>query len=58
VRAAIAARAQVLALGCSGVEPATVELLAGMLNAGIHPIVREVGCSIEGGVQRQARRRG
>ena len=43
VRAAIAARAQVLALGRSGVEPAAVELLIGMLNAGIHPIVREVG---------------
>ena len=43
VRAAMAARAQVLALGCSGVEPTTVELVIGMLNAGIHPIVREVG---------------
>jgi histidine ammonia-lyase len=43
VRAALAARAQVLALGCSGVPSATVELLIGMLNAGIHPIVREVG---------------
>ena len=43
VRAAMAARAHVLALGCSGVEPACVELLIGMLNAGMHPIVREVG---------------
>jgi histidine ammonia-lyase len=43
VRAAMAARAHVLALGCSGVEPATAELLIGMLNAGVHPIVREVG---------------
>jgi histidine ammonia-lyase len=43
VRAALATRAQVLAQGCSGVAPATVELLIGMLNAGIHPIVRAVG---------------
>jgi len=43
VRAAITARAQVLALGCSGVEPAAADLLIGMLNAGVHPIVREVG---------------
>jgi histidine ammonia-lyase len=43
VRAAMAARAHVLALGCSGVDRATVELLIGMLNAGVHPIVREVG---------------
>jgi histidine ammonia-lyase len=43
VRAAITARAQVLALGRSGVDPAAAELLIGMLNAGVHPIVREVG---------------
>ena len=43
VRAAMAARAQVLALGYSGVEPECVELLLGMLNAGVHPIVREIG---------------
>jgi histidine ammonia-lyase len=33
----------VLALGHSGVAPAAIELLIGMLNAGLHPIVREVG---------------
>jgi len=43
VRAAMAARAHVFALGHSGVEPACVELLIGMLNAGVHPIVREIG---------------
>jgi histidine ammonia-lyase len=43
VRAAMAARVHVFALGCSGVEPAAVDLLIGMLDAGIHPIVREVG---------------
>jgi histidine ammonia-lyase len=43
VRAAMATRAHVLALGCSGVEPRAVEVLIGMLNAGIHPLVREVG---------------
>ncbi|MDX2171089.1 MAG: aromatic amino acid ammonia-lyase [Deltaproteobacteria bacterium] len=43
VRAALAVRAQVLAQGVSGVDPAAVATLLGMLNAGIHPIVREVG---------------
>ena len=43
VRAAMATRAHVLALGHSGVAPAAIEVLIGMLNAGIHPIVREVG---------------
>jgi len=43
VRAAMAARAHVLALGHSGVAPAAIELLIGMINAGIHPIVREIG---------------
>ena len=43
VRAAMTTRAHVLALGCSGVAPETVELLIGMLARGIHPIVREVG---------------
>lgn len=42
-RAAMVTRAHVLALGYSGVEPGTVELLIRMLNAGVHPIVREVG---------------
>lgn len=43
VRAAMTARAHVLALGHSGVAPAAIELLIGLLNAGIHPIVREIG---------------
>jgi histidine ammonia-lyase len=43
VRAAMAVRAHVLALGSSGVDPATVDLLAAMLNHGVHPLVREVG---------------
>jgi histidine ammonia-lyase len=43
VRAAMAVRAHVLARGCSGVDPATVEVLIAMLNHGVHPIVREVG---------------
>lgn len=43
VRAAMASRAHVLALGHSGVDPATVELLVTMLNEGVHPIVRDVG---------------
>lgn len=43
VRAAMAVRIQVLAQGYSGVDPALVELLAAMLERGIHPIVREVG---------------
>lgn len=43
VRAAMLVRAQVFSLGCSGVHADTVDLLLGMLDAGIHPIVREVG---------------
>lgn len=43
VRAAMLTRAQVFAQGRSGVDPALVALLAGMLNAGIHPIVGEIG---------------
>ncbi len=43
VRAAMVARAQVLAQGYSGVDPEAVELLLALLNRGIHPIVREVG---------------
>ena len=43
VRAATAVRAQVFAQGYSGVDPATVDLLVAVLNAGIHPLVREVG---------------
>lgn len=43
VRAAMLVRAQVFALGRSGVAPEVMDTLAGMLNAGIHPIVREIG---------------
>ena len=43
VRAAMAVRAQVFALGGSGIDPALVDLLTGMLDRGVHPIVREVG---------------
>lgn len=43
VRAAMLVRAQVFAQGCSGVAPPLLDLLAGMLNAGVHPIVREIG---------------
>jgi histidine ammonia-lyase len=43
VRAALAVRAQVFTHGVSGVDPAVLDTLLGMLNAGIHPIVREVG---------------
>ena len=43
IRAAMVVRAQVFAQGCSGVDPATVDVLVGMLNAGIHPVVRAVG---------------
>jgi histidine ammonia-lyase len=43
VRAAMTVRAHVLARGYSGVDPAAIETLVGMINAGVHPIVREVG---------------
>jgi len=43
VRAAMAVRTHVLARGSSGVDPQVVHTLIGMLNAGIHPIVRRVG---------------
>ena len=43
VRAAMVTRAHVLARGHSGVDPAAVDLLVAMLNAGVHPLVREVG---------------
>jgi histidine ammonia-lyase len=36
-------RAQVFARGCSGVDPALLDLLAALLNRGMHPVVREVG---------------
>jgi histidine ammonia-lyase len=43
VRATMAARAFSLAQGRSGVRPAIVDTLVAMLNAGIHPVVPEVG---------------
>jgi histidine ammonia-lyase len=43
VRAAMLTRAQVFAHGGSGVAPTAVESLVGLLNAGIHPIVGEIG---------------
>src|SRR5262249_23757739 len=36
-------RAQTFTHGCSGVDPATADILVRLLDAGIHPIVREVG---------------
>lgn len=39
VRAMMIARANTLAIGCSGVRPAIIELLLSMLNAGIHPVI-------------------
>ena len=49
VRAAMVLRAHCFAQGRSGVDPALIELLRGMLNAGIHPVVREVGgCGASG----------
>ena len=43
VRAMMLLRANVLAKGYSGSRPDLVELLAGMLNAGLHPLVPEQG---------------
>lgn len=43
VRAMMLLRANVLAKGFSGARPEIVDLLLGMLNAGIHPPVREQG---------------
>ncbi|MFW5419328.1 histidine ammonia-lyase [Nocardiopsis sp. CNT-189] len=48
VRALMLLRLRTLASGGTGVEPATAEALAGMLNAGITPVVHEfgsLGCS-------------
>ncbi|MEU2940292.1 histidine ammonia-lyase [Nocardiopsis alba] len=48
VRALMLLRLRTLASGNTGVEPVTVETLAGLLNAGITPIVHEygsLGCS-------------
>jgi histidine ammonia-lyase len=43
VRAMLLLRAQSLALGCSGIRVHVIELLLGMLNHGIHPIVPSQG---------------
>lgn len=43
VRAAILARVNGMAGGGSGVQPEVVRLLVSMLNAGVHPVVPEVG---------------
>ncbi len=42
-RAMLLLRANVLAKGFSGNRPALVELLVGMLNAGVHPVIPEKG---------------
>ncbi|MBL8605312.1 MAG: histidine ammonia-lyase [Myxococcales bacterium] len=43
VRAMMFLRAQVLALGFSGVRPVVVETLVAMLNAGVHPVIPSQG---------------
>jgi histidine ammonia-lyase len=43
VRAALLARLSGIAGGGSGVSPPVAQLLAGMLNAGVHPVIPEVG---------------
>jgi histidine ammonia-lyase len=43
VRAAILARVNGMAFVGSGVQPGVLELLVGMLNAGVHPVVPETG---------------
>ena len=43
VRAMLLLRANVLAKGFSGVRRETIEMLIGLLNAGIHPVVPEKG---------------
>ncbi len=43
VRAILLGRAQVLALGHSGVRPALVDLLVEVLNRGVHPVIPEQG---------------
>jgi histidine ammonia-lyase len=42
-RAMVLLRANVLAKGFSGVRPALLELLASLLNSGVHPIIPEKG---------------
>jgi histidine ammonia-lyase len=43
VRAMMLLRAQALSLGHSGIRPETLDLLVGMLNKGVHPVVPEQG---------------
>jgi histidine ammonia-lyase len=43
VRAAMALRANVLAKGYSGIRASTLDLLIGLLNAGVHPVVPSRG---------------
>ena len=43
VRAMMLLRAQVLALGCSGVRPVVVDTLVAMLNRGVHPVIPSQG---------------
>lgn len=43
VRAAMLARANGIASGCTGASPAVLESLVSMLNAGVHPVVPESG---------------
>ena len=43
VRAMLVLRANALAVGLSGVRPVLAELLCGMLNAGIHPVIPSRG---------------
>ena len=43
VRATMAVRIQSLALGRSAIRPIVVDTLVAMLNAGVHPIIPEVG---------------
>ena len=42
-RAMLLLRANVLAKGFSGVRPELLELLVGLLNAGVHPVIPEKG---------------
>jgi histidine ammonia-lyase len=43
VRAALLLRANALARGCSGLRPEVVERLLAMLNAGVHPVIPQLG---------------
>jgi len=43
VRAIMLVRANTLASGYSGIRPGTLDLLVGMLNAGVHPVIPEKG---------------